>query len=185
MVESQGFGSFVYLSLLTFCKLSWAFSARIRKDMMVKRALRVAFGFFNAVGAGADAEVHIEDHPGVDSARPIGVVPFVVGRPGAAPEDVSGIVAADLRNSGKFNPLDHSRPLQPTSAQEVQPAWSALGIDAVVVSQVAKSDGSYQVAYQLVDFGGRQAQRWRKVLLKSLNSTCAMRRTRPASDLRS
>ena len=67
---------------------------------------------------------------------------------GAAPED-AGIVAADLRNSGKFNPLDRSRlPQQPGSAQEVQPAaWSALGIDAVVVGQVTPNpDGSYNVA---------------------------------------
>jgi TolB protein len=93
----------------------------------------------------------------VDSARPIGVVPFQWAGQGAAPEDVGGIVAADLRNSGKFNPLDRSRlPQQPTSAQEVQPAaWSALGIDAVVVGQVTSNpDGSYQVAYQLVDTGG-------------------------------
>lgn len=77
--------------------------------------------------------------------------------PGAAPEDIGGIVAADLRNSGKFNPLDRSRlPQQPATAQEVQPAaWSALGIDAVVVGQVTPNpDGSYNVAYQLVDTGG-------------------------------
>ena len=66
-------------------------------------------------------------------------------------------MAADLRNSGKFNPLDRSRlPQQPATAQEVQPtAWSALGIDAVVVGQVTPNpDGSYNVAYQLVDTGG-------------------------------
>ena len=62
-----------------------------------------------------------------------------------------------MRNSGKFNPLDRARlPQQPGSAQEVQPAaWSALGIDAVVVGQVTPNpDGSYNVAYQLVDTGG-------------------------------
>ena len=77
---------------------------------------------------------------GVDSGRPIGVVPFQWAGPGAAPEDIGGIVAADLRNSGKFNPLDRARlPQQPGSAQEVQPAaWSALGIDAVVVGQVTR-----------------------------------------------
>lgn len=63
-----------------------------------------------------------------------------MGGAGAAPEDIGGIVAADLRNSGKFNPLDRARlPQQPGSAQEVQPAaWSALGIDAVVVGQVTR-----------------------------------------------
>lgn len=123
----------------------------------MKQALRVAFGFLMLWAAVLHAEVRIEITQGVDSARPIGVVPFQWAGQGAAPEDVGGIVAADLRNSGKFNPLDRSRlPQQPTSAQEVQPAaWSALGIDAVVVGQVTSNpDGSYQVAYQLVDTGG-------------------------------
>ncbi len=103
----------------------------------MKQALRVAFGFFDAVGGGAARRSTHRDHPGVDSARPIGVVPFQWAGPGAAPEDIGGVVAADLRNSGKFNPLDRSRlPQQPGSAQEVQPAaWSALGVDAVVVGR--------------------------------------------------
>ena len=115
----------------------------------MKQALRVAFGFLMLWAAVLHAEVRIEITQGVDSARPIGVVPFQWAGQGAAPEDVGGIVAADLRNSGKFNPLDRSRlPQQPTSAQEVQPAaWSALGIDAVVVGQVTQNpDGSYQKA---------------------------------------
>ncbi|WP_292990165.1 Tol-Pal system beta propeller repeat protein TolB [Pantoea sp.] len=124
----------------------------------MKQALRVTLGFFILLWAAMlHAEVRIEITQGVNTARPIGVVPFKWAGSGAAPEDVGGIVAADLRNSGKFNPLDRSRlPQQPTSAQEVQPAaWSALGIDAVVVGQVASNpDGSYQVSYQLVDTGG-------------------------------
>jgi TolB protein len=124
---------------------------------MMKQALRVAFGFLMLWAAVLHAEVRIEITQGVDSARPIGVVPFQWAGPGAAPEDIGGVVAADLRNSGKFNPLDRSRlPQQPGTAQEVQPAaWSALGIDAVVVGQVTPNpDGSYNVAYQLVDTGG-------------------------------
>ena len=124
----------------------------------MKQALRVTLGFFILLWAAMlHAEVRIEITQGVNTARPIGVVPFKWAGAGAAPEDVGGIVAADLRNSGKFNPLDRSRlPQQPASAQEVQPAaWSALGIDAVVVGQVTSNpDGSYQVAYQLVDTGG-------------------------------
>nr|VXZ87041.1 translocation protein TolB [Klebsiella pneumoniae] len=64
------------------------------------------------------AEVRIEITRGGLGA-PIGVVPFQWAGHGAAPEDVGGIVAADLRNSGKFNPLDRSRlPQQPTSARK-------------------------------------------------------------------
>lgn len=104
----------------------------------MKQALRVAFGFLILWASVLHAEVRIVIDSGVDSGRPIGVVPFQWAGPGAAPEDIGGIVAADLRNSGKFNPLDRARlPQQPGSAQEVQPAaWSALGIDAVVVGQV-------------------------------------------------
>jgi TolB protein len=124
---------------------------------MMKQALRVALSFLMLWAAVLHAEVRIEITQGVDSARPIGVVPFKWAGPGTAPEDIGGIVAADLRNSGKFNPLDTSRlPQQPSTAQEVQPAaWSALGIDAVVVGQVSPNpDGSYSVSYQLVDTGG-------------------------------
>lgn len=74
----------------------------------MKQALRVAFGFLMLWAAVLHAEVRIEITQGVDSARPIGVVPFKWAGPGAAPEDIGGIVAADLRNSGKFNPLDRS-----------------------------------------------------------------------------
>lgn len=64
---------------------------------------------------------------GVDSARPIAVVPFKWNGAGTMPVDVADI-SADLRNSGKFNPIPVNRmPQQPTSATEVNSeAWLAL-----------------------------------------------------------
>ncbi|WP_420065359.1 Tol-Pal system beta propeller repeat protein TolB [Pectobacterium colocasium] len=123
----------------------------------MKQVLKVALSFLMLWAAALHAEVRIEITQGVDSARPIGVVPFKWAGTGAAPEDVGGIVGADLRNSGKFNPIDANRmPQQPATASEVTPAaWTALGIDAVVVGQVQPSaDGSYLVSYQLVDTSG-------------------------------
>ncbi|QRN37139.1 Tol-Pal system beta propeller repeat protein TolB [Pectobacterium carotovorum] len=123
----------------------------------MKQVLKVALSFLMLWTAVVHAEVRIEITQGVDSARPIGVVPFKWAGPGAVPEDVGGIVGADLRNSGKFNPIDANRmPQQPATASEVTPAaWTALGIDAVVVGQVQPSaDGSYLVSYQLVDTSG-------------------------------
>ena len=67
----------------------------------MKQALRVAFGFLILWASVLHAEVRIVIDSGVDSGR---VVPFQWAGPGAAPEDIGGIVAADLRNSGKFNP---------------------------------------------------------------------------------
>lgn len=103
------------------------------------------------------AEVRIEITQGVDSARPIGVVPFHWNGPGAAPEEIGAVIGADLRNSGKFSPLDDARlPQQPASAAEVTPsAWQAVGVDAVVIGQVQPdADGKYLVSYQLVDTSG-------------------------------
>lgn len=96
-------------------------------------------------------EVRIVIDQGVDSARPIAVVPFKSN--GSVPENIAEIVAADLRNSGKFNPIPVNRmPQQPGSASEVTPdAWASLGIDAVVVGQVTVIGGDYNIAYQLVD----------------------------------
>ncbi|AXW87387.1 translocation protein TolB [Lonsdalea britannica] len=122
----------------------------------MKQAFKVALGFLMLWAAVLHAEVRIEITQGVDSARPIGVVPFKWAGPGAAPEEIAGIVGADLRNSGKFNPIDPSRmPQQPGSVSEVTPAaWTALGIDAVVIGQVQPSADGYVISYQLVDTSG-------------------------------
>lgn len=123
----------------------------------MKQISRVVLGLLILWASILHAEISIQITQGIDTARPIGVVPFKWSGPGAAPEDIGGIVAADLRNSGKFNPLDTSRLLpQPTTASEVTPAaWTALGINSVVVGQVQPSaDGSYVVSYQLVDTSG-------------------------------
>ncbi|MGL9721128.1 MULTISPECIES: Tol-Pal system beta propeller repeat protein TolB [Symbiopectobacterium] len=123
----------------------------------MKQACKVALGFLMLWVTALHAEVRIEITQGVDSARPIAVVPFKWAGGGAAPEDIGGIVGADLRNSGKFNPIDPSRmPQQPGSASEVTPAaWTALGIDSVIVGQVQPgADGSYVISYQLVDTSG-------------------------------
>ncbi|HHH3494271.1 TPA: Tol-Pal system beta propeller repeat protein TolB [Proteus mirabilis] len=124
----------------------------------MKQALNVIFGLLIlCVTTLANAEVRIEITQGVNTARPIGVVPFKWEGTGQMPEDIAGVIAADLRNSGKFNPIDMNRlPQQPVTASEVQPAlWTALGIDSVVVGRVQPSaDGQYVVSYQLVDVAG-------------------------------
>lgn len=126
----------------------------------MKQAFRLVMGLFILWASVLHAEVRIVITQGVDSARPIGVVPFKWMGPGAAPEDIGGIVGADLRNSGKFNPIDVARmPQQPTTVAEVTPAaWSALGISNVVIGQVQPSaDGQYVVSYQMLDTSGSAA----------------------------
>lgn len=120
---------------------------------LIKKLVGVFTIVLAVVGnAVAEDEVRIVIDEGVDGARPIAVVPFA----GSAPEDIGKIVADDLRNSGKFNPIPVAQmPQKPTSASEVNPeAWSALGIDAVVVGQVTATGSGYNISYQLVDTVG-------------------------------
>lgn len=119
--------------------------------MKLMTRIWIAFVVLFVISAANASEVRIVIDEGVDSARPIAVVPFKVT--GNVPENVAEIIAADLRNSGKFNPIPVNRmPQQPTSASEVTPdAWASLGIDAIVVGQVTASGDGYNIAYQLVD----------------------------------
>ncbi|WP_063657026.1 Tol-Pal system beta propeller repeat protein TolB [Candidatus Arsenophonus triatominarum] len=120
----------------------------------MKQAFKLLLGFLILWAACAQAEIRIEITQGINTAQPIAIVPFKWTGTGTLPDDVGQIVAADLRNSGKFNPIDPSHmPQQPTTASEITPnVWTALGINAVVVGQVQPAaDGQYIISYQLVD----------------------------------
>ena len=107
--------------------------------MMLKfsyRFLISCFILFFATFSNADIKIIITD--GINTAKPIAVVPFKWIGNGAPPQDIDSIIASDLRNSGKFNPIDSRKmPQLPDTASAVTPkAWSALGIDAVVVGNM-------------------------------------------------
>lgn len=101
--------------------------------------------------ANAESDVVISVDEGVSMAQPVAVVPFKTT--GGVPSDVGQIIADDLRNSGKFTPVERSKlPALPGSAAEVNSQqWTDLGVDTVVVGQVSPSGNGYNVAYQLVD----------------------------------
>lgn len=102
--------------------------------------------------AQASLEIVITD--GVDSARPIAIVPFTFTGAAKPSQDISQIVAADLMRSGKFNPVNVSRmPQQPqNSAQFNAAAWQKTGIEAVVMGTVKEVGiDRYSVSYELVD----------------------------------
>lgn len=91
---------------------------------------------------------------GVDSARPVAVVPFKWEGQGQLPADISQIVTNDLRRSGKFNPIKVAdMPQTPTSVQQVDSdKWASLGVEGVLVGTITEpTPGKYQVNYALVD----------------------------------
>ena len=108
----------------------------------------------------ARAELTIEITSGIEGALPIAVVPFAWNGPGASPEDVAEIVAADLARSGQFAPLPRadmlSRPARPEDIRYRD--WRAVGVDNLVIGRIVpREGGGYTVEFRLFDvFRGRQ-----------------------------
>ncbi|MGP1928646.1 MAG: Tol-Pal system beta propeller repeat protein TolB [Arsenophonus sp. NC-WZS1-MAG3] len=120
----------------------------------MKQAFKLLLGFLILWAAYAQSEIRIKITQGVNTAPPIAIVPFKWTGTATLSEDLGRIVAADLHNSGKFNPIDPSYMLQqPSTASEVRANfWTASGINAVVVGQIQPAaDGQYIINYQLVD----------------------------------
>ncbi|MCT8813257.1 Tol-Pal system beta propeller repeat protein TolB [Glaesserella parasuis] len=133
-------------------------------------------GLFFSVSVKAESDVRISIDQGVSMAQPIAVIPFKAM--GGVPDDVAQIIADDLRNSGKFTPLDRaSLPAQPSSAVEVNPEqWTNIGIDNVVVGQVSVVGGGYNIAYQLVDTLGMSGVAGNVIAQGSFNVPAAQMR---------
>nr|WP_084720249.1 Tol-Pal system beta propeller repeat protein TolB [Vibrio neptunius] len=102
--------------------------------------------------ANAALELVITD--GIDSARPIAIVPFKWEGSTKLPHDVSAIIASDLQRSGKFSPVATSKmPQTPYSESEIDfDAWTGLGVDALLTGTISQNaEGNYVINYQLVD----------------------------------
>ena len=103
----------------------------------------------------ANAEIDILITSGLDNARPVAVLPFTwKGVSVNAPSDTAGVIASDLRRSGRFNPMARHELLQQVDKYEdVNLAlWREKGIEAVAVGMVEEQpDGRLKVSYELVD----------------------------------
>ncbi|WP_282437130.1 Tol-Pal system beta propeller repeat protein TolB [Vibrio amylolyticus] len=102
--------------------------------------------------ANAALELVITD--GINSARPIAIVPFKWQGDKPLPHDVSAVIASDLQRSGKFSPVATSNmPQTPYSESEINfDAWSGVGVDSLLTGTISKGEGdNYIVNYQLVD----------------------------------
>lgn len=100
----------------------------------------------------AMAELDILVTGGMDSGRPVAIVPFKADS--SVPEDVANVISSDLMRSGKFSPLSrNSMPEQPAQSGQINfGTWSALGTEAVVVGHIeAAGAGQYRVTFELVD----------------------------------
>jgi len=91
---------------------------------------------------------------GVEGALPIAIVPFDWQGDGTPPENVSAVVASDLRRSGRFAPMpDADLPARPAAFSDVNfKDWRLLGIDNLVIGQVKQiQPGNYAVEFRVID----------------------------------
>ncbi|KJZ04008.1 MULTISPECIES: Tol-Pal system beta propeller repeat protein TolB [Pseudoalteromonas] len=121
---------------------------------MLKKFTTLLLVFTLGVSQFAQAALEIVITEGVDSARPIAIVPFKYNGTGEMPSSLSDVISADLMRSGKFKPVaEADMPQLPTTDSEIDyAAWVDAGVEAVVVGTVTQqSAGRYLVKYELID----------------------------------
>lgn len=126
--------------------------------MPVNRLIFTLLLFVATSSAWAELDIRITQ--GAEGALPIAIAPLEWSGSGARPENIAGIVSADLKRSGRFNTLDRSKFAQP----DVTPAsielyrWRQKAIDYLVVGKIEPdAAGGYLLQFQLFDtIKGRQ-----------------------------
>jgi TolB protein len=107
------------------------------------------------VSVTASARLEILITEGVNSARPIAIIPFKWLGKGRKPENFSEIIANDLRSSGQFSPISIDKmPKTPSNSQNLDYGlWHKIGVEAIVMGEVkpAKKAGQYIITYELLD----------------------------------
>jgi len=121
---------------------------------VIKRLLLGMFVLLGSLTSVAHAALELVITDGIDSARPIAVVPFKWEGSEPLPTDISAVIASDLQRSGKFSPVPTNKmPQTPFNESEVNfDAWTGLGVDALLTGSIKKNEqGNFVVNYQLVD----------------------------------
>ncbi len=103
----------------------------------------------------AQAALELVITEGIDSARPIAIIPFKAeGISLPKEQDVSKVIAADLQRSGKFSPVAVTdMPQTPYSDTDIDfESWARMGVDALLTGTITlTAKDEYQINYHLID----------------------------------
>jgi TolB protein len=97
----------------------------------------------------ARAELTVEITQGVSKPIPVAIVPFAGTE--SAPLDVAAVIEADLKRSGRFEPLPRKSMLRtPTVASDVDfSEWRLLKTDYLVIGRMVAGPGGTAVQFEL------------------------------------
>ncbi len=101
--------------------------------------------------AAANAQLVIEITKSAEDAVPVAIVPFGWESSGAAPFDVAEVVAADLRRSGRFAPLDRKEMIdRPTQGDQIRfQDWRYLKTDFIAVGKLVPEGTGFAAQFEL------------------------------------
>jgi len=102
----------------------------------------------------ASAILTIEITEGANAGMPVAVVPFHWAGTKPLPQDVSGIITADLARSGQLSPIDPKKFISnPYQDKDVDfKEWRLLKAEALVIGSISQtSNGQYSIQFRLYD----------------------------------
>jgi TolB protein len=119
----------------------------------------IATGMSTAVTLPARALVEIDVNKGNIEPLPIAITDFLSGD--AMGTEIAGVVAADLKRSGLFAPVDKAAFIEKISNPDVAPRfddWKVINAQALVTGRVTQeADGRLRAEFRLWDtFAGQQ-----------------------------
>lgn len=124
----------------------------------------------------ANAQLVIEITKSAEDAVPIAIVPFGWESTGAAPFDVAEVVAADLRRSGRFEPLDRKGMIdRPTQGDQIRfQDWRYLKTDFIAVGKLVPEGQGFAAQFELFNVLTGQRLAGQRVTAANANSMRAM-----------
>src|SRR3989337_1111423 len=125
--------------------------------------------------AAAHAQLVIEITKSAEDAVPVAIVPFGWESSGAAPFDVAEVVAADLRRSGRFAPLDRKEMIdRPPQGDQIRfQDWRYLKTDFIAVGKLTPEGTGFAAQFELYNVLTGQRLAGQK-LTANLNSIRAL-----------
>jgi TolB protein len=122
-------------------------------------AIVMAMGALAFATLSARSEVVVDVTKGNVEPLPIAITDFLAG--GDLGAKISGVVAADLKRSGLFAPIDQGAFIEKISNPDVSPRfedWKVINAQALVTGRVTQEgDGRLRAEYRLWDtFAGQQ-----------------------------